>query len=83
MTQSDDSVKLSISPSGVATLLMNRPEQRNNFNPAAMETLVRHIEQLGRNPDVRVIVLQAGHARWPRSWGVWLWAMLTATCAWT
>jgi methylglutaconyl-CoA hydratase len=43
----------------VATVTLNRPEQRNAFNEAAIAELALAFDDLGRNDIVRVIVLAA------------------------
>lgn len=44
---------------GVATLTLNRPEVHNAFDDALIHVLTDTLEQLGRDPKVRVIVLAA------------------------
>jgi methylglutaconyl-CoA hydratase len=43
----------------LATVTLNRPEVRNAFNEAAIAELALAFDELGRNEDVRVIVLAA------------------------
>lgn len=43
----------------VATVTLNRPEMRNAFNEVMVTELKHVFEELGENPDVRVIVLAA------------------------
>jgi enoyl-CoA hydratase/carnithine racemase len=42
---------------GVATLWLNRPEQRNALSRALMQELTSALTALGEDPDVRVVVL--------------------------
>ena len=42
---------------GIATLTINRPEQRNALSPSALEALRAEFARLGADPDVGVIVL--------------------------
>lgn len=43
----------------VARLTLNRPEKRNALSLELMEELIARLHQLGENPDVRVIVVDA------------------------
>lgn len=48
---------------GIATLTLNRPEKRNALNSAALEQLSAHLDTLGQQHDVRVVVFRgAGKA---------------------
>jgi enoyl-CoA hydratase/carnithine racemase len=47
----------------VATLRLNRPEQRNALNTALIETLIEALGDLGRDPDVAVVRLTAAGER--------------------
>jgi methylglutaconyl-CoA hydratase len=44
---------------GVATLTLNRPEQRNALDRSLVEELTEALERLAANADVRVVVLTA------------------------
>lgn len=41
----------------IATLAFNRPDKRNAFTEAMVETLVEHLERCSRDDDVHVVVL--------------------------
>ncbi len=43
--------------SGIATLTLNRPETRNSMSPAMGEEVTRAAEEIGADPDVRVVVV--------------------------
>lgn len=43
----------------VARLTLNRPEKRNALSLELMEELIATLRQLGADPDVRVIVVDA------------------------
>ena len=43
---------------GVATVTLNRPDQRNAMNSALLASLRRHFEALDANRDVRVVVVR-------------------------
>ena len=45
---------------GVVILRLNRPEARNALNQSLRQQLAEQFEALGRNPDVRCIVLTGG-----------------------
>jgi enoyl-CoA hydratase len=46
-----------IRDNGVAVLTFNRPEVRNAVNWPLYETFVRTIEDVGRNPEIKVLIL--------------------------
>jgi enoyl-CoA hydratase/carnithine racemase len=48
--------------SGVATLTLNRPAQRNRLENADLKTLLAHFETVNQQHDVRVLVLTANTA---------------------
>lgn len=52
----DDAILLSVE-GGVATVTLNRPEQRNRLTVEAMSALAEAVRGAGDDPDVRVIVL--------------------------
>ena len=54
-----ETIHSAISPRGVATVTLNRPERGNAFNHTMMDELDRHLAELGTRPNVRVIVLRA------------------------
>jgi methylglutaconyl-CoA hydratase len=51
-------VRLSVSPSGVAEVLLNRPEKRNSFNAEVIAGLQRVFETLHGADTVRLVVLR-------------------------
>jgi methylglutaconyl-CoA hydratase len=55
---SDDQLVRSERREQVTTLTMNRAARRNAFNPQMVDALTRSFLQLGRDDDVRVVVLQ-------------------------
>lgn len=55
---SDDPVRYDVS-GGVATLTLNRPDNRNALSPELINGLADGLEQATRDEDVRVIVLTA------------------------
>jgi enoyl-CoA hydratase len=57
---SENVVLLERLDSHVARLRIHRPEARNALNGAVRESLAMHFEALGRDPEVRVIVLTGG-----------------------
>jgi methylglutaconyl-CoA hydratase len=54
---SDDAAILLSVERGVATVTLNRPEQRNRLTVEAMSALAEAVRGAGDDPDVRVIVL--------------------------
>jgi len=52
-----DHIQLTRNPSGIATLMLNRPESRNAMSPAMGEEIVMAVEELRRDDTVRVVVL--------------------------
>lgn len=42
---------------GVATITLNRPDQKNRLDPAAMQLLITHLDTAAADPAVRSIVL--------------------------
>lgn len=58
MTRMSEPFATTISPSGVAELIMHRPPV-NAFDTVSMYALATEIQQLGRNDDVRAIIIGA------------------------
>ncbi len=52
-----ESVKLEIQPSGVAKVVLNRPEKKNSFNTEMIERLWEIADMIIRNPEIRVVTL--------------------------
>ena len=52
--------------SGVATITLNRPAQRNRLENADLKALLGHFETINRAADVRVLVLTANTQGQPR-----------------
>ncbi len=48
-----------ISPAGIATLTLNRPELHNAFDDVLIGDLVAELKRLETDPDVRIVVLAA------------------------
>jgi len=44
---------------GIATLTLNRPAQRNAINLELMEAMLDALEDIGTDPDIKVVVLSA------------------------
>ena len=44
---------------GKATIRLNRPAQHNRLEPADLKELTRMFEELGRDPEVRVLIITA------------------------
>lgn len=44
---------------GVTTLTLNRPEVHNAFDDTLIEKLTKELEAIGRNPNIRVLLLAA------------------------
>jgi enoyl-CoA hydratase/carnithine racemase len=55
----NQAVLLSEVKEGIATLTLNRPDQRNALNMRLMEDLLSALNEIGTDPDVRVLVLKA------------------------
>lgn len=53
-----DTLQLTIH-NGIATVTLNRPEKRNALNSQLLTELRSTFEELGANPEVRVIILEA------------------------
>ncbi|MBL7975556.1 MAG: enoyl-CoA hydratase/isomerase family protein [Candidatus Kapabacteria bacterium] len=53
-----DTLQLAIH-NGIATVTLNRPEKRNALNSQLLTELRSTFEELGANPEVRVIILEA------------------------
>jgi enoyl-CoA hydratase/carnithine racemase len=51
---------------GVATVVLNRPAQRNRLDHQDLQTLLAHFDRVGADPTVRVLVLTANTAGQPR-----------------
>lgn len=47
-----------LSPRGVLTVTLNRPNERNAIDGATVAELIHVFEEAGRNPDVHVVVLK-------------------------
>jgi len=41
----------------IATIRLNRPEQRNRIEPADLDELASHLDAIDRRPEVRVLIL--------------------------
>ena len=54
-----DTVLYSQDARGVATLTLNRPAIHNAFDDAMIDSLIRHLEAVAENPDIRVLVLRS------------------------
>lgn len=52
-----EAVQLDVESTGVATLTLNRPEIHNAFDDALIRELTGRLQQLDRDPGVRVVVL--------------------------
>jgi len=52
-----DKVLAQIAPDGNATVILNRPEVYNAFDPEMVEALTKTFKKLGADPKVRAIVL--------------------------
>ena len=52
--------------SGVATITLNRPAQRNRLENADLTALLAHFDAVNLDPEVRVMVLTANTAGQPR-----------------
>jgi methylglutaconyl-CoA hydratase len=52
-----DTVLAHIDENGNATVMLNRPEVHNAFDPEMVEALAETFDNLGRNTDVRALVL--------------------------
>lgn len=62
MQTKQNSVVLSRPSDGVALLCLNRPEVKNTLNHNVRRQLAEHFDVLGRDPDIRCIVLTGGGA---------------------
>lgn len=51
------SILLTIDPRGIATVMLNRPEKHNAFNAELLTQLHETLEQVERDPRVRIVVL--------------------------
>lgn len=51
---------------GVATVVLNRPAQRNRLENLDLHTLLEHFERVEADPSVRVLVLSANTAGQPK-----------------
>ena len=51
---------------GVATLVLNRPAQRNRLENGDLQALLEHFDQIEADPSVRVLVLTANTAGQPK-----------------
>lgn len=60
MQTKTNEVAVSRPTAGVASLCLNRPEVRNALNQSVRRQLAEHFDTLGRDPDVRCIVLTGG-----------------------
>lgn len=52
-------LELSVSPQGVASLTLNRPEVHNAFDDVMIEQIIDALQQLAENPAVRLLLLKA------------------------
>ena len=52
-------ITLDTAANGVARLTLNRPDKHNALDAAMISELTEAAERLGRDPDVRVVVLAA------------------------
>lgn len=52
-------IDLSITPQGVASLTLNRPEVHNAFDDTMIEQIIAALQQLADDPSVRILVLKA------------------------
>jgi methylglutaconyl-CoA hydratase len=52
-------IETSLSPRGVATIVLNRPDRGNAINQTMLEELVGHLAELASDPKARVVVLRA------------------------
>ncbi|MCH8538054.1 MAG: enoyl-CoA hydratase/isomerase family protein [Alkalimonas sp.] len=52
-------IDLSISPQGVASLTLNRPEVHNAFDDVMIEQIIQALQQLADDATVRVLLLKA------------------------
>ncbi len=55
----DQTVKTQITPRGVATITLNRPEKHNAFNDESIAELRHSFDELAGRDDVRVVVMAA------------------------
>ena len=46
----------------IATIRLNRPEQRNRIEPADLDELESHLDAIDRRPEVRVLRLPQQNA---------------------
>ena len=44
---------------GIAKLTLNRPAQRNALNLALMNEIIAALEEIGKNPEIRAVILRA------------------------
>ena len=51
---------------GVATIVLNRPAQRNRLENQDLQTLLAHFDRIEADPSVRVLVLTANTAGQPK-----------------
>lgn len=54
----DQDVQTSVDDRGVATVLLNRPDVHNAFNAEVISALKSAFDDLGKNTDVRVVLLR-------------------------
>ena len=52
-----ESVKLEIQPSGVAKVVLNRPEKKNSFNTKMIVRLREIADTINKKPEIRVVTL--------------------------
>jgi len=53
-------VKVDVQGTGVATVQLNRPRKRNAFNQSMINEIVRTLQELDTNDEVRAVVLTGG-----------------------
>lgn len=54
-----ETIQTSLSPRGVATIALNRPDRGNAINQMMLDELVGHLAALASDPNVRVVLLRA------------------------
>jgi len=53
-----ETIDFDIAQSGVANILLNRPDQRNAFNAKMIEELTQAFDEVAANKDVRMLILR-------------------------
>ena len=59
MSQTPSQLAVSIDPRGVATVTIQRPDVHNAFDEALIDTMTQAFADLGRDAQVRLVVLQS------------------------